>query len=186
MSGRGRGRSGRVRIIGGAWRGRRLAVGPGEALRPTPDRVRETLFNWLREHVDGARCVDLFAGTGALGLEALSRGAAEVWFVERDRRLADALSAEVERLGAKARVIVRDGRAFVGGAPAETFDIVFADPPYRYPIDALLPGLLGLLRRGGLAYVERAADDGLPEAAGAEWIRRARAGSVEFGLLERR
>ena len=75
-----------MRIIAGEWRGRRIAIAPDTAVRPTPDRVRETLFNWLREAIVGARCLDLYAGTGALGFEALSRGAAEAWFVEQDRR----------------------------------------------------------------------------------------------------
>src|SRR5690606_9775904 len=92
------GRPGSVRIIGGTWRGRRLAVAGGPALRPTPDRIRETLFNWLAPALPGARCLDLFAGTGVLGLEALSRGAAEAWLVERDPVAAAALRSSVATL----------------------------------------------------------------------------------------
>ena len=84
---------GRIRIIAGEWRGRRIEIPEGTAVRPTPDRVRETVFNWLRDAIDGARCLDLFAGTGVLGFEALSRGAAEACFVEQDAALVDALRA---------------------------------------------------------------------------------------------
>src|SRR5690606_14330781 len=90
---------GQVRIVGGTWRGRKLPVADVEGLRPTPDRVRETLFNWLAPVIDGARCIDLFAGTGALGFEAASRGAAEVWLVERDPRAVQALREAGAKLG---------------------------------------------------------------------------------------
>jgi hypothetical protein len=97
-----------VRIIGGEWRGRRLEFPGGTDVRPTPDRVRETLFNWLRDHVVGARCLDLYAGTGALGFEALSRGAREAVMIERDRRLIDALERQKEALGANATIVRSD------------------------------------------------------------------------------
>src|SRR5215216_3941131 len=107
-----------LRIIGGAWRGRRFRFPAGE-IRPTPDRVRETLFNWLASRITGARCLDLFAGSGALGLEALSRGAADVVFVERERRAATAIEALLQEWGAtNARVVCADALAWLRGASA--------------------------------------------------------------------
>src|SRR4051794_41546295 len=104
---------GRVRIIGGSLRGSKLEVPHVPGLRPTPDRVRETLFNWLMPIIDGARCLDLFAGTGALGIEALSRGAAAVDFVETDAKLAQALRANLSRLKQEASVARADAAAFL-------------------------------------------------------------------------
>ncbi len=122
---------GSVRIIAGQWRGRKLPVPDLPGLRPTPDRVRETLFNWLMPVVEGARTLDLFAGTGALGLEAASRGAAEVWLVERDRSAAAALRQHVDRLGAdQVQVINADALAWLVQPPPRRFDLVFLDPPY--------------------------------------------------------
>jgi 16S rRNA (guanine966-N2)-methyltransferase len=121
-----------MRIVAGAWRGRRLVAPPGRTTRPTSDRVREALFSILGP-LDGERVLDLFAGSGALGLEALSRGAAEATFVERDRAALRALRANVEALGAQARVVAGDAAGFLRNA-AEThahYDLVFLDPPYR-------------------------------------------------------
>ena len=130
---------GSVRIIGGRWRGRRLELVDGAELRPTPDRVRETLFNWLVPVLPGARCLDLYAGTGVLGLEALSRGAAEGWFVERDARCrggnrGDAAALEQPGNGdpneVPGRVLATDAKRWLGKPPPTTFDLVFLDPPY--------------------------------------------------------
>jgi 16S rRNA (guanine966-N2)-methyltransferase len=176
-------RPGNVRIIGGAWRGRRLAVPAGTEVRPTPDRVRETVFNWLRDVVDRARCLDLFAGTGALGFEALSRGATEAWLVEREKTLADALQAHAAVLGANARVFRGDARTFLEDSPLASFDIAFVDPPFERPVEPLVAALLPLLRPGALVYVERPAQAGLPDVPGTHWHKRGRAASVEFGLL---
>ena len=122
-----------VRIIGGGWRGRRVHFPDSPGLRPTPDRVRETLFNWLQLSIAGTRCLDLFAGSGALGLEALSRGAREVVFVERGRaRRRSRSREELERLGgtrAGARGARRPRRAF-SATPGEPFDVIFLDPPF--------------------------------------------------------
>jgi 16S rRNA (guanine966-N2)-methyltransferase len=170
-----------VRIIAGTWRGRRLAFPRGTDVRPTPDRVRETLFNWLSEHLESARCLDLFAGTGALGLEALSRGAREVVLVERDRALAAALQTNVRTLGANAEVVLADAERFLDRQPAP-FDIIFLDPPYSVPLDPILARLPALLRVGGLVYMERGARDGLPEGGILQWRKTARAGAVRFGL----
>src|SRR6478736_1604905 len=115
---------GSVRIIGGSLRRSRLEVPDAPGLRPTPDRVRETLFNWLMPVIEGARCLDLFAGTGALGIEALSRGAASVDFVESDPRLADLLRANLARLKQNARVSRDDAQRFVANTGAH-YDVVF-------------------------------------------------------------
>jgi 16S rRNA (guanine(966)-N(2))-methyltransferase RsmD len=120
-----------VRIIGGAWKRSKLAVADRPGLRPTPDRVRETLFNWLGQTLEGWRCVDAFAGAGALGFEAASRGAAEVVLVERDAALVASLVAARQRLQADAvRVERADAVHWMARAPAAAFDLVFLDPPF--------------------------------------------------------
>ncbi len=121
-----------MRIIGGRWRNTRLPVSYAEGLRPTSDRVRETLFNWLMPKLPGARVLDLFAGSGALGLEAVSRGAASAQLVERDPALVAALRDVVVRLDAAAQVQVAAGDAlrWLETAPAQQADIVFVDPPF--------------------------------------------------------
>ena len=175
---------GRLRIIGGEWRGRRLAFPSRPGLRPTPDRVRETLFNWLAPVLPGARCLDLFAGSGCLGLEALSRGAAEAWLVEHDPLLARTLSEHVARLGAHARVIRDDARRVLkrAAAGAERFDIVFLDPPYREPLEPWLASLGAVLAPGAHIYAERPMPGGLPSGPEGKWVKRSHAGGVEFGL----
>ena len=180
-SGRNRAYPQSVRIIAGTWRGRRLQVPRGSDVRPTPDRVRETLFNWLRAHVEGARCLDLYAGTGALGLEALSRGAREAVFVEHDRVLVEALESNARVLGANARVVGERVERFVAGPPGP-FDIVFLDPPYAVSLEPIIARLPALLAANGLVYVERAARDGLPKDAILAWRKTGRAGAVCFGL----
>lgn len=123
---------GHVRIIGGRWRGTRLPVADAPGLRPTPDRVRETLFNWLQPRLQGARVLDLFAGSGALGLEALSRGAREAWLVEHDPAQVESLRETVARLGAgdDAHVVRADALAWLRAPLQGRFDIVFVDPPF--------------------------------------------------------
>jgi len=174
---------GRVRIIAGEWRGRRIEIPDGTAVRPTPDRVRETVFNWLRDSLPGARCLDLFAGTGVLGFEALSRGAAEAWLVEQDAKLVDALRATAQTLGAAPRIVRRDALAFLREPPAARFDVVFLDPPYAAPLDPLLAVLPAWLSSRALVYVERPRSEGLPFLSSAEWVKRSHAGAVEYGLL---
>jgi 16S rRNA (guanine966-N2)-methyltransferase len=151
-----------LRIIGGTWRGRRLRFPPSPEIRPTPDRVRETLFNWLAARVPGARCLDLFAGSGALGLEALSRGASHVTFVERDLTAAREISARLTDWGARgANVEHTDARRFLEQTPTAPFDIVFLDPPFA---STLVDETAARLEQGGwladnaLVYVECPAD----------------------------
>ena len=170
-----------LRIIAGEWRGRRLILPDDSAVRPTPDRVRETLFNWLGPTVEGAKCLDLFAGSGALGLEALSRGAASVCFVEADRRLAERIAQHIERLEARGEVLTRSAEAFLE-ANRERFDIVFLDPPYDTEVEPLLARLVPALAPGGQIYVERNRAEGLPQAAGLSWRKQSRAAATAFGL----
>jgi 16S rRNA (guanine966-N2)-methyltransferase len=174
---------GSVRIIAGEWRGRRLTIPDGTTVRPTPDRVRETLFNWLRDGVAGARCLDLYAGTGVLGFEALSRGAAEALFVEQDAVLVAALGAAATMLAVRPRVVRRDALAYLREPPNARFDIAFVDPPYALPIEPLLELLPPWLAPHALVYVERPRATGLPEVPAAEWWKRSYAGAVEYGLL---
>ena len=148
---------GSVRIIGGRWRNTRLPVPERPGLRPSSDRVRETLFNWLMPKLAGARVLDAFAGSGALGLEAVSRGAAQAVLVERDAGLADALRQAVSRLGAGAQVRVEgtDALAWLANAPAEPFDIVFLDPPFADGLwDAALRALPRHLADDAWVYLE--------------------------------
>lgn len=123
---------GSVRIIGGRWRGTRLPVADADGLRPTADRTRETLFNWLQPVLPGARVLDLFAGSGALGLEALSRGAREALLVERDTRQCEALRAIAGRLdgGGAATIVQADALAFLRAPLHGAFDVAFVDPPF--------------------------------------------------------
>jgi 16S rRNA (guanine966-N2)-methyltransferase len=174
-----------VRIIGGAWRGRRLPVVEAPGLRPTADRIRETLFNWLAPVISGTRCLDLFAGTGALGLEALSRGATEVWFVERQASVARALEESLRRFGSDAgRVVVADALRYLAGPP-RPFDVVFLDPPFG---DVELGDLCTLLANGWIAgggrvYLEMPGDRDLPALPpGWEVLREKTAGQVRYAL----
>jgi 16S rRNA (guanine966-N2)-methyltransferase len=175
-----RGPPGNVRIIAGEWRGRRVPIADGTAVRPTPDRVRETVFNWLRDTVVGARCLDLYAGTGALGFEALSRGAAETWFVENDPVLVAALTTQAQTFDVRPRIVRQDAESLLRGRPPAAFDVIFLDPPYATPVEPLIALLPAWLASDGLVYVERPLDPGLPEGA---WEKRSRAGAVEYGLL---
>jgi 16S rRNA (guanine966-N2)-methyltransferase len=176
-----------LRIIGGAWRGRRLRFPPQEEIRPTPDRVRETLFNWLGPRVPGAHCLDLFAGSGALGLEALSRGAAHVTFVERDAvavRELRARLAEWQAVGGQ--VEHSDALRFLGNSP-RPFEIVFLDPPFASELLTQVSGALEekhWLSANALIYVETDAASGLPRLPACWQVTRTkRAGAVGYHLL---
>ncbi|MBW8824177.1 MAG: 16S rRNA (guanine(966)-N(2))-methyltransferase RsmD [Xanthomonadales bacterium] len=151
--------AGTVRIVGGRWRGTKLPVPDVSGLRPSSDRVRETLFNWLQPVLPGARVLDLFAGTGALGLEALSRGAAAATLVERDRSASAGLRASIDRLGAAdtARLVQADALAWLAGTTGGPFDIVFVDPPFADDLWArVVAGLALHVAADAWLYVESA------------------------------
>jgi 16S rRNA (guanine966-N2)-methyltransferase len=173
----------RVRIIGGKWRSRLLRFPPAAQLRPTPDRVRETLFNWLGQRLDGLACLDAFAGSGALGFEAASRGASRVVLVERDRDVAASLRESARELEAEGiEVVAAETLAWLERA-GETFDVVFLDPPFATDLAAkAIAKLPRLLRPGARVYVESARALELP----APWatLREDRAGAVRYALLE--
>ncbi|ODV42197.1 16S rRNA (guanine(966)-N(2))-methyltransferase RsmD [Cupriavidus sp. UYMMa02A] len=180
-----------VRIIGGRWKRTLLPVPDAQGLRPTPDRVRETLFNWLGQDLSGMTCLDLFAGSGALGFEAASRGADAVTLVEFNPRVAKQLRDNQYRLdAAHMRVVQGDAFAIAAQMPDASFDVIFLDPPFAE--DWLRPALehaARLLRPGGAVYVETdrsltGADAPLP--ASLEIVRQARAGAVHFHLLQHR
>lgn len=178
---------GEVRLIGGRWKRSKLPVAIKPGLRPTPDRVRETLFNWLGQHLDGWRCLDAFAGSGALGFEAASRGAAEVVLLEQDAALVASLEASRLRLGGETMRVQRaEALAWMQRAPAGAFELVLLDPPFDTGL--AMPSLAAaarLLVPGGYAYVEAAAPlDAWPETL--EPWRNGRAGAVHFALLRRR
>lgn len=174
-----------LRIIGGQWRRRVLKFPDSEGLRPTPDRVRETLFNWLGQELDGWHCLDLFAGSGALGFEAASRGAAKVVMIEQAPRVLAALHANAEMIGAASAVEIRRGDAIQYLSSTKVkFDLIFLDPPYNKGwIPRLEPLLPGVLNEGAVLYVE--AEHEL-EALG-EWrtVRHGKAGEVHFHLMRR-
>jgi 16S rRNA (guanine966-N2)-methyltransferase len=179
----------RVRIIAGQWRGSRLDFPGIAAIRPTPDRVRETLFNWLGERIVGARCLDLFAGSGALGLEALSRGASAVVFVDRETAVVRQIQASLERLGATAGTVVRaDALRYLAREPAP-FDVVFLDPPFG--LGQLERAVELLETRGWLCdpahvYVEAPHGETVPDwPAGWTPLRHGRAGQVGYHLVRR-
>jgi len=179
-------RQNELRIIGGEWRGRRIRFAARPGVRPTPDRVRETLFNWLAPVVEGSRCLDLFAGSGALGLEALSRGAAAATFVESDRASAERLRETIATLGAeRARIVEADALQWLDGPPGR-FDIVFLDPPFE---SGLLAEAFRKLDSGGWlspsarVYLEGPAKAGPPPLpAGWTLHRSGKAGAVGYHL----
>jgi 16S rRNA (guanine966-N2)-methyltransferase len=177
-----------VRIIGGAWKRTKLPVVDRPGLRPTPDRVRETLFNWLGQSLPGWRCLDAFAGSGALGFEAASRGAAEVVLLDRDPGAAASLRATKARLAADTvRVERSDALQWMARAPAGSFDLVFLDPPFESPLlAAALPAAGRIVGEGGYLYVEAASPVQADRAGpGLELFRAGRAGAVHFQLLRR-
>lgn len=179
-----------VRIIGGQWRGRRIGVCQNTSVRPTPDRVRETLFNWLSSALPGARCLDLFSGTGVLGFEALSRGADEAWFIENDPKLVKSLEKQSRILDANARIIKADALKTISTAPSKLFDIVFVDPPYMMDLSEVLFQLSSWVSSDNLVYVERQAKpriqliELLAKSHPSAIVRKqGMAGQVVYGLL---
>jgi 16S rRNA (guanine966-N2)-methyltransferase len=179
-----------VRVIGGRWKRSVLRFPDAPDLRPTPDRVRETLFNWLGHGLVGKRCLDLFAGTGALGIEALSRGAAHVTFVDRSAAAIAALRANLERLARSdatapgVRFERSDALESLARDADERYDIVFLDPPFGAGwIDRVMPRLPAWLGARGVAYVETEARH--EPAIGWRLLKEGRAGAVHFALVTR-
>ncbi|MDX1636091.1 MAG: 16S rRNA (guanine(966)-N(2))-methyltransferase RsmD [Marinobacter sp.] len=179
--------AGELRIIGGDWRSRRLRFPEAGGVRPTPARTRETLFNWLVYHLAGSRCLDLFAGSGALGLEALSRGAGTATLVDHTPALAQALKANLRALDCdRAEVVCQSVESYLRQPPGAPFDIVFMDPPFRQGwLDTLFPLLAqpGWIRDGGWVYVEQESD-GATTTPPAAWQlhRQKTAGQVRYSL----
>lgn len=174
----------KVRIIGGQWRSRQLTFPTRDDLRPTPDRVRETLFNWLGQTLHGKRCLDLFAGSGALGLEAASRGAERVVMVDKNPFVCKALQANVRKLGcANVAQHCADGLEFAR-QEHERYDVIFLDPPFLSDYLSVLLPLLGdrLVVPDGVVYVE----SGKPFEPDADWqvLKRGKAGKVHYQLLK--
>jgi 16S rRNA (guanine(966)-N(2))-methyltransferase RsmD len=180
-----------IRIIGGDWKRTPLPVLDLDGLRPTPDRVRETLFNWLGQQLDGQRCLDLFAGSGALGFEAASRGAARVLMVERSGRAVAQLKANQARLAANnIEIAEADALRLAASLAPNSFDIVFLDPPFgdKPMLDRALELAVPLVAPGGALYVESGEALELaatPALAGWAIAREGRAGAVRYHLLRR-
>jgi 16S rRNA (guanine(966)-N(2))-methyltransferase RsmD len=180
-----------IRIIGGEWKRTPLPVLSLDGLRPTPDRVRETLFNWLGQSLDGKRCLDLFAGSGALGFEAASRGALRVLMVERSGRAVAQLKANQTRLAAKnIEIVEADALRLVAGLALNSFDVVFLDPPFgdtamlQRAIELAVP----LVSPGGVLYIESGepVDPAhTPALSGWAITREGKAGAVRYHLLRR-
>ena len=171
-----------MRIIAGEYRGRRLKVPSRPGLRPTPDRVRETLFNWLGQWLQGLSCLDLFAGSGALGFEAASRGAARVVMVESDRMAFEGLQAARRILGAsRVEAVLADALQYLA-RDGERFDVVFLDPPFRQnALPAVFQRLEKRLKSGARIYVE---SDAPVAPGGCTQLKAARAGQVSYQLFE--
>lgn len=182
----------KVRIIGGFWKRTLLQVPDVPGLRPTPDRVRETLFNWLGQDLSGLHCLDLFAGTGALGLEAASRGAQSVWLVETDRQALRAIAQVLDKLKAEqVRLVAGDALSALSQAQSagQRFDLVFLDPPFGQGwLGKVLPRLAPVLADGARLYVESEqalTDDEIAQWRGTDWalVKADRAGQVFYHLL---
>lgn len=172
----------RLRVIGGAWRSRLIEFPDTEGLRPTPDRVRETLFNWLGQTLHGKTALDLFAGSGALGFEALSRDAESVVMVEADRNAVLALRQNAANLKAQNLQICHGDALHYLAGTSESFDVVFLDPPYKLELlESLLLLLPPILKLGGRVYLEH----DKPLVLGQAWqkLKESRAGQVHFALL---
>lgn len=180
-----------VRIIGGQWKRTPLPVLEGEGLRPTPDRVRETVFNWLGQDMTGLCCLDLFAGSGALGFEAASRGASRVVLIEKSALVVRQLRANRERLNAgQVEIVPGDALLLAAQMGAGSFDVIFLDPPFFGNWLALaLPAAARLLSASGAIYAEspealEASAGALVQECGLSIVRQARAGAVHYHLLQ--
>ena len=180
-----------LRIIGGEWRSRKLPFVDAPGLRPTPDRIRETLFNWLQGDIHGANCIDMFAGSGALGFEALSRGAKNVIFIEKNASCATQLKDNLSLLNAEAKVLQSDALSFLKliEKPDKAFDLVFLDPPYRQGlIEKSLDYLTSenLIDENSLIYLEHEAEESFNWGDfGLQVLKQANAGQVHSFLIRR-
>jgi 16S rRNA (guanine966-N2)-methyltransferase len=179
-----------VRIIAGDWRGRRIEVPDSEGLRPTPDRIRETLFNWLGQRLSGLRVLDCCAGAGALGLEAASRGAAEVTLVERSRRIAVHLREQCTMLGANQVKVVESDIVDFLNADASTYDLIFIDPPYaQAELREQILDLLcerDILSQDARIYLEWPKVQNTPLNCGdLTWVKQKTAGQVVYAIAQR-
>ncbi len=175
--------TGQIRIIGGRWRGRNIRFREAPGLRPTPSRVRETLFNWLGQELPEYQCLDLFAGSGALGFEALSRGAARVVMVEKHPATAKCLRDNAERLGATGAEIVAAEALHWLRRDKRCFDLIFLDPPFAgQDLELVLPLLHERLNPGGMVYCE--SPEGVSESPFWSEFRSSRAGRVTHQLLK--
>lgn len=178
-----------IRIIAGLWRGSKLDVLDKDGLRPTPDRIRETLFNWLNMDVPGARVLDCFAGAGGLGVEAASRGARQVTMVEKDRNISNSLSNLCHRLGATNTTVVNsDVKAFLGSCQ-ECYDLVFIDPPYSQPDlrRTVLAELVSrkLLSSNAKIYLEWPVEQEMQlNHADLTWVKQKKAGRVSYAIAQ--
>ncbi len=177
--------SGKLRIIGGTHRSRLIEFDPKSGVRPTPDRVRQTLFDWLMPLIAGAKCLDLFAGSGALGFEALSRGADRAVFVETARRQTELIRANLAKLKMEpqAEILPVDAVTFLEMTPTR-FDVVFIDPPYDTDLlSRSLPALTAHLAAVNRVYLEWREGQKPELPAGYAWLREKQAGQVCFGLV---
>jgi len=176
-----------IKILAGRWRGTKLPVLLEDDLRPTPSRVRETLFNWLQPYIVGSQCLDLFAGSGALSFEAVSRGANSAILVDKDPRVVQLLSQQLNKLQAEEIQVVCDDGLHYLQQLEQAFDIIFLDPPFSklHPLDLLTQiDNKQLLKPNGVVYAEFSAKnrpESVPE--GWRWQRQSKAGEVEYGLL---
>ena len=183
--------SGGVKIIGGQLRGRKLRVIPKKGIRPSSSRTRETLFNWLQPNIQGSICLDLFAGSGCLGLEALSRGASKCVMIEKNKRVINHLAENIEKLSSSTELIHDDALNYLSSKePSKTFDIVFLDPPFDSTIYESTMCALELnhwLSHNALIYVE-ARSDSLMFQIPDNWslFREQVAGNVRYMLYSRR
>ncbi len=178
---------GQVRIIGGQWRGRKLGFPIVNGLRPTGDRVRETLFNWLAPHIEGARCLDAFAGSGALGLEALSRGAAHCQFLDAQRSACDAIRSNLSLLACSSAQVSEASALSWLPQCSERFDIVFIDPPFAdelyQPVFSLLQAH-ELIHSNSLIYVESDRRTPMAAPAGFAVLKDKTAGQTRYQLWQ--
>lgn len=177
-----------IRIIGGQYRGKKIAFPDSDGLRPTPDRVRETLFNWLMNDIRNARCLDAFAGSGALGLEAFSRGAAEVCLIEQQKATFFHLQTIISSFKASNLTLMNTNACDFIRQTKRVFDIIFLDPPFD--ANLLTPCLTDLsehpiLPAGGLVYIE-SSQEIIPDPLQWQTLKQKRAGQVVYGLLKKR